>query len=581
MAEGTRNLTAELNSVRYDSYPAIFAKFRELSEQYGNLPQSALVNAFQSVGGIGLGNMYTPNPFVQNNRVKGIVTRPADYGKEQVAGFLQRPDSSAKPLRAVDKALEYIAYTLYHTRTVYQNLLTYHSYVAPHLTDREDAKRDDFWREWKLLEKLRCAVNPKDKAHEFAGLALQQGKIFVHPRISVDKAHNQVNYAFLQQLPTDWCKIVGFNNISKYTVAFDLMYFCQIGTTTAQFGDLFEPYLADFYDALSPSPTIQGKKIVYAKKTSINMARVKRAADENVDAYFQNGRWYYWVTLPVDAVFPMEIDDTERNVLPPFAGLFIDLIQLGQMEDIQLSLLQNPLVSCVLGEIPYWDDRNSQTDDQYKLSNAGLLLFQTMFYQMLTENNMSGIGFFAAPLENMKLESLNEVPNATEMVSQSYTDVMAKAGLTALIPTSDEARAGAVNVSYMIESQFAKRIYVCMERLMNCEIEKLNLKYAWEFKMFGSLPEDAEAEKSLKEQMTLGILPATLEYNALHDRSVLDDMCISDAILESDLMNRRLPLVTSFSAKNPESGLPPQAGRPKSDGVTSDGQEQDADGATA
>lgn len=571
------SINEELNTVRYDSYPKIFAKVRELSEQYGGLPQEALINAFQSVGGLGFGRMYTPNPYVQNRRVKGISTRPANYTKADVAKFVQNPDNSEKPLRAIEKALEYSAYTLFHTRTVYQNLLTYHSYVAPHLTDKKDSERDDFWREWKLLEKLRCAVNPKDKAHEFAGLALQQGKVFIYPRVSIDKPHNRVNYAFFQQLPTDWLKIVGFNNISKYTVAFNLMYFAEYGTDWRQFGSLFEPYMQDFYNAVTPAPMIQGKKIVYAKKTGINMAAVQRAADDRVEAYFQNGRWYYWVTLPVDAVFPMEIDDTERNVIPPFIGLFISLIQLGEMEDIQLELLQNPLVSLLHGEIPYWEDRNSGTDDQYKLSNAGMLLFESLWYQMLANNNTSGIGLYMAPLANMKLESLNEVPNATTMISNAYQDLSVESGLAALIPASAEARAGAVQVSFLIESQFAKTIYKCFERMMNVVIEKLNVKYEWRFKMFGSLAEDEKLEKELKEQMTLGILPATIEYNALHDRSILDDIAWSDAIVASDIMERRLPLISSFNAKQGDGMLPPKGGRPKSEGVTSDGQEQDRD----
>lgn len=575
--EERKPITEELNTVRYDSYPKIFAKFRELSQQYGGLPESALINAFQSVSGFGFGNMYTNNPYVQNKRVKGISTRPADYQKKQVAEFIQHPDNNEKPLRAIAKALEYSAYTLFHTRTVYQNLLTYHSYIAPHLTDKEDAKRDDFWREWKLLEKLRCAVNPKDKAHEFAGLALQQGKVFIYPRISVDRPHNRVNHTYLQQLPTDWCKIVGFNNISKYTIAFDLMYFAQYGTDWRQFGNLFEPYISDFYDALTPAPVLRGKKVVYAKRTGINMATVQRAAAEGVDAYFQNGRWYYWVTLPVDQIFTFEIDDTERNVIPPFIGLFLSLIQLKEMEDIQLELLQNPLVSLLHGEIPYWEDRNSQTDDQYKLSNAGMLLFESLWYQMLDRNNTSGIGLYMAPLTNMKLESLNEVPNATTMISNAYQDLSVESGLAALVPATADARAGAVQVSFLIESQFGKCIYRCFERMMNCIIDKLNLRYEWRFRMFGSLAEDEKTEKELKEQMTLGILPATIEYNALHDRSILDDMAWSDAIVESDLLSRRLPLLTSYTAKQSESGLPPQGGRPRSEGVTSDGQEQDQD----
>lgn len=581
MAEERLNLTEELNTVRYDSYPKIFEKIRELSQQYGDMPTSSLIGAFQRVGGLGFGNMYTPDPYVQNRRIKAITTRPANYSKEEVAKFAQNPDTNELPLREVAKALEYSAYTLFHTRTVYQNLLTYHSYVAPHLTDKEDAKKDDFWREWKLVEKLRSTVNPKDKAHEFAGLALQQGKVFVYPRVSVDKAHNSVNYAFLQQLPTDWCKIVGYNNVSKYTIAFDLMYFTHYGTDWRQFGELFEPYMYDFLNAVTPAPTISGRKIVYAKKSGINMVNVQKAAADNVNAYYQNGRWFYWVTLPVDAVFTMEVDDTERNVIPPFVGLFVDIIQLSQMEDIQLQLLQNPLVSLLHGEIPYWDDRNAGNDDQYKLSNAGMLLFESLWYQMLQSANTSGIGLYMAPLENMKLESLNEVPNATEMVSQSYTDVMSKAGLTALIPTSDEARAGAVQVSYMIESQFAKPIYRCFERMMNVIIEKLNLKYDWRFAMFGSLPEDAEMEKSLKEQMTLGILPAAIKFDALHDISILDDISLSDALAESGIMDKRLPLVTSYNAKQSESGLPPQGGRPKSeDAASSDGHEQDVDAPT-
>lgn len=571
----TEQLTQELREVSGATYPDIFKKFRSLATQYGDLPLSSMISAYNTASGaMGFGSMFTPDPFVQNRRVKGIATRPADYSKDEVASFVQNPDSSEKPLRAVEKGLEYTAYPMFHTRVVYQNLLTYHNFVAPHLSNKEDAKRDDFWREWKLTEKLRCAINPKDKAHEFAGRALQEGKIFVLPRISVDKAHNGINHAFLQRLPSDWVKIVGYNNVSKYTVAFDLMYFARYGTDWRQFGDLFEPYINDWLGALNPVPMIRNKKIVYAAKTGLNLAA---AEGEGVDAYFQNGRWYYWVTLPIDRIFPMEIDDTDDNVIPPFTGLFLDFIQLSQMEQIQLEILQNPLVSVVLGQMETWDERNNNTADEYKVSDAGRRFFQALWYQMLTENNTSGIGLYVAPFKDMRLETLDEAPNAINIVSQGYTDTMAKAGLTALIPVSDEARAGAVNVSLAIESRFPETIYTCFERMMNVILSKLNLSYEWKFHMFGNLAEDAERIKTLREEMTLGILPAAIEYNAMRDRSILDDISWSDAVIESKLLDRRIPLVNSYTMKQESSGLPPQGGRPKSEGVTSDGQEQDFD----
>lgn len=574
----TNDMTSELRKVSGATYGEIFGKFRELASRFGDMPIDSIISAYNSANyGMGFGRMYTNDPYVQNRRVKGIATRPADYSKNQVADFLLHPESNEQPLRAVERSLEYTAYALMHTRMMYQNVLTYHNYVAPHLTDKEDAKRDDFWREWKLLERLRKEINPKEKAHEYAGRALQEGKVFVVPRISVDKVHNKVNYAFMQRLPSDFVKIVGFNNVSKYTVAFNLMYFAQYGTDWRQYGDLFEPYIRNWSESLFPAPAQVGKKIVYAARTGLNMDAVRKCEQDNVEAYYQNGRWFYWVTLPVDRVFPFEIDDTNENVVSPFVGLFLDLIQLSQMEQIQLELLQNPLVSILHGEMETWNEKNDNISDQYKISDAARKMFTHLWYQMLTDNSTSGIGLYAAPFKNMKMESLNEAPNAINIVSQGYQDVMAKAGLSAIVPTTADARAGAVLVSLSIESRFPMCIYDCFERMMKCIIAKLNLKYEWVFRMFGDISGDAEREKKLKEQMTLGILPAVIEYNAMQGRSVLDDISISDAIVESGLLDRRIPLVSTYSAKQEYSGLPPQPGRPKSEGVTSDGQEGDLD----
>ena len=93
---------------------------------------------------------------------------------------------------------------------------------------------------------------------------------------------------------------------------------------------------------------------------------------------------------------------------------------------------------------------------------------------------------------------------------------------------------------------------------MNQIIQGLNLNYEWGFRMFGSLATDAELEESTRKGMTLGILPDMLVYNAIHDRSILDDIAISRAVSESGIMDLRLPLVSTYSAKQSEGNLPPQ-----------------------
>ena len=562
------NLTQELNRVRYADFHTISAKMQELSEQYSDLPTSSILTAFSSVG---LGN-----PYIQNRRVKNISTKAAGYTRDQIEEMLDSPDYNELPLRQVEKHIETSSYPLFHMRHIYQNLLTYHSYIAPYLSNDHDSETDQFWREWKLLEKLRTEMDVRSVAHMITGQALQEGKVFYYPRISIDKSHNKCNYAFMQQLPSDWVKIVGFNNKSKYTLAFNLLYFAQVGTDIRQFGDLFSDYIDDFNDAVYPAPRWQDGKIVYASKSSIDLTRVH---DCRVNAYKQNGTWFYWVTLPVDKVFTFEIDDTNRSVYSPFVGLFLDLLQLVTYEKVQLEIVQNPLISILTGEIPYFEDKGINNADQYKLSNAGRSLFEALFYQTLSANNTGGIGFFAAPLQNMKLQSLGEAPSAMEISNNGYSYTVNKAGISGILPTDSDTRSGLAAISLMIESQFAKPIYDGFERMFRCLIEKLNLKYSWKFVMFGDLSADKDEMERARQGMTLGILPDTIRYQALNNQSIFDDISISDAIINSNLMEKRIPLKSTYTDSGNAADPDNEGGRPRSEGInpTSEGQENDED----
>ncbi len=584
------NLTTELQNMQYSSYSDIFGRFKKLSEQYGGMPMNSLMSAFSRTTGA---QYYRNDPYIQNRRVQAISSLPNEFSKNKVAEMLTSPLANERGLRQVEHALEYTAYPLFHTRKMYQDLLTYHSYIVPEFTDKDAAKNDDFWREWKLLEKLRRKLDPKTTAHKLAGQAVQEGKVFYYPRISVDKPHNKVDYAFMQQLPSDWAKIVGFNSVSKYTVAFNLFYFLRPGCFPEQFGDLFEPYLDTFSMVTDRAPKGVGKKYVYAEKGTVDMGRFRQIVQDNPqglagepEVYYQNGKWFYWVTLPVEKIFTFEIDDANTTAVSPLTGLFLSLLQIAQYEQIQLELVQNPLISLFTGEIPY-KQKNDQTaiEDDYRLSDAGRRLFEYLWYQMLSDSNTSGIGWFTAPVENIKMHQLAEAPSATKISSAGYGYTMAKAGLSALIPTSDEPRAGVANISLQIESKFAEQIYRCYERMMQSIMDGLNLKYSWRFECFGNIAEDADTLKAAKEGMTLGILPQTVIYLALHDMSVVDDLTLSHAISESGVLDLRIPLVSTYSAKQGDSRLPPQAahdanpgGRPDAEGKkTSEGAEEGID----
>lgn len=543
----------------YESYGDYFNAIRNIVSEYGDLSTDSVMSAWARA-------TTATNPFMQNSRVKRISTFPHDYGKEEIVKMLKAPSSYERQLRSVARGLEWTAYPYRKIRTTYQAVNTYRYYHYPAYLDSEEAKGKEVVREGRLLDKLNHALKPNQWARQIVGQVIQEGKVAYVPRYEIDKAHNQVGYAFMQQLPTDWFKIVGFNSESKYTIMFDMMYFLSVvGADFRQYGDLFMPFVDDFASVLelvgtSEPPKGTGKKFVYASKNSIkgadgrqwkvNMkkfASIKDNAKGNPQLYNQNGRWAYWVTLPVDKAWVFEVDDTEREVISPLTGLFISFDQIAAVEDVALAVMQNPLVSIGFGEIPYYSDRETNTADPIKLSPAGRATYLAYWAQMLNMANAGGIAFYPAPFSNMHLETLPEATGSSDMTTKEYGYAVLKSGMSGLIPINADPRAGAVNISAKIEEAYCACVYQQMENMMESIYRQIGTKFEWRFKMFGGfVSEDLELDNARKG-MQIGMLSETFKYLAIRGISLWEDMGISHLINESGILNLRIPPQTSFT----------------------------------
>ena len=93
--------------------------------------------------------------------------------------------------------------------------------------------------------------------------------------------------------------------------------------------------------------------------------------------------------------------------------------------------------------------------------------------------------------------------------------------------------------------------------------------------MFGTIATDADDIEEARQGMTLGLLPSTMRYLALKDMSIFDDISISNAIIDSGLMDKRIPLKSTYTES--ASDIDNKGGRPESTEVTSDGNENDGD----
>lgn len=565
------------------------AYYNQLTETYGFLPAQGVYGAFSRTA---FGSAMTDNPYIQNRRIKGISSAAYPFKKDAVAKFLNAPSDNEESLRQAMEWARYAAYPLFNIIKTYQDVPTYRWYNYPLFSDESEAKKPEFLREWRLLEKLCYKLRPSQMAHQIVGQCGISGKVHYYLRYKVDKSHNSCDYAFLQQLPSDWTKIVGFNDVSKYTLSFNMMYFMTPGTDVRQFGPLF---VSMFDEMMNFIPRQYGKVVYNAFDIQkFNEESKRRSIKGNPEPYEQNGQWFYWVSLPPTECWTFEIDDTTRNVFSPFVGLLINAIQQADYEQVQLAILQNPLVACVLAEMETLDTAVANQADPIKISPATRQAYSVLWDQLMSDNNTSGIGMFAAPYKNMHLESLSEAPNAANISGKGYSYLIQKSGI-GIISATDEPRVGMVQVAAQLAAQFARVIYGQFENMMNYLYESIGLKYEWAFKMFGDIFSEADELKSAKDGMTLGILLDTLRYDAIRGHSILDDISISNAIMGSKLMDKRLPLISTYSAKAGEGNLPPvkgevknpdgtdptkenpQGGRPDEGDAKSEGAEDQAD----
>lgn len=550
-----------------DSYATLAKGMMRLNDMYGGMPFEDVYSAFVGAGGA---NMLAAWPNLQNRRVRSINTKPAKYSKDAIEEMVGNPEGNEKALRSISASLSHSTKTYDLIIQTYPNIMTYDWYISIGYSRNAPGKERQM-REYALAYQIAETMDVKAKAREINGLCQKYGKVFYTPRISLDKAHGRVNYAFLQQLPEDWCKIVGFNNgPGRYTVAFNLMYFLWPGNDWRQFGDLFAPYMPHFYDVVETK-----SKTVYAAK--INTEKFKKLEISDTPGHpkweLVGGQWMYWVTLPADRVITFEADDRTPLVAPPNTGLMVSMTQIPNYEAAQMEIILNPLTSVLTGTLETTDPKTASNSEPILVSPSTRKLFETLWYDMLAKNNTCGIGLYLAPAKDLKLQTLSDTVSNTDISSSAYADQVEKAGLPALIPTTDDPKVGVAQLSAGMHARYSMPIYWGFERMMNWIFENLGFKSRLRFHMFGNIFDREKDLENARKGMTLGILPDTLRYDAMMGISPLEDIATSAFISDSGLLGMRKPLVSSYSAKQETGTLPPQAkkdinpgGRPPEEG---------------
>ena len=517
-ASTAKSNTQEVTS--QGSWGAVIARWNSLTGQLAGMPFDTAYGIFSRAWA----NMAP----IQNSRVKAISPLPCDYTKYDLGEFLRHPQDSEYPLQQVAEGLRWSTYSFQKLVKSYADMLEFHSIALPHAT-AEEIESDAFVRESRLVDKLIKRASLKDEGRKIAMQAGTQGKVFYVPRYSVDKSHNAVNYFFMQELPKQWCMIIGKNNVSGWTVSFNLMYFMQIGTDFRQFGDLFEPYMTDFATWQKDKKAFRGK-FVY-------MSRNNAREESEVKAWMQDGRWFYYVSLPIERVWTFEIDPSTAIVASPFSGLMQTFAQQADYEAAQLPIILNSLIKVFTGEMPYYEANSAKDDDGYRLSLGGRALFEAYWNQMMAQNNTAGTAFYMAPVKNIHAWDYPESANANGISQSFLTYGMAKSGLQSLVPVTDRPTQGMAEISAHLESQYDQEIYRTFERMLSFILnEELSLRWEWQVTLWGDVYSDDAARAHALKLIDKGDLWGWIVLCSIDGISIFDRVCANRIVKSSGFM---------------------------------------------
>ena len=557
---------------------------QSISDKYGfDVTIDNFIRAFGSAS-----KNFFINPYIQNRRVKQILTTPKKYTEEVINEMAMNPGENEQGLRSVEKHLEGTT-PLGEIRKTYQDMPLYYHYAYPTGNDNKEYKQEDFEIDEKLIDNIFRKANFSSIGKEICGQALQEGKVFrwlrdnistvyvdkKNPDGSISKVKNHiVNMFNLTPLPSDWIKIVGYNDMSKYTVALNMFYFMQPGVDINDYMELIKPYYDDFKCCV-----FEGKN----KKYNIDMEEFNKVArnirdkcnsTENIEkfkdikkriseggyipeVYKKNGIQYYWVILPIDRVYPFEIDPSTTSVSPLFSNMFTSMMRISKGEQIQMEILQNPLVAFVTGSVPFEDNKGKATKPTPKLSPSMIEYWLRRFLYSLSENNVNGIGAMFMPLEDIKFHQMSESPSAGEMATQMYQYTMLKANVGGLLPITEKPLAEQVKASQKIKSKYSQEIYNCFIRMMNNYfLYSDKLKYNWKFDMFGDVFTIDDERSQIKEDISNGINSSLYKKFAIEGKTLLNARQMLKSINKSGILDMLKPINTVYTKKDNESGRP-------------------------
>ena len=510
-------------------------KYSEIYKKYGDKKGLDLINTFIN------------SPYIQNERINSLSTRPYFRDREEIEKALKSPSNYDRELRSTSWSLLSNTYPYYKMIKLYSDILTYNYYTFPrNIKSKEEFSSDKFKKEEKLVNSFIDAIKPQYTFRRIAMESCIEGKRAYILRSNFNKNQSTVDYAILQALPSDWWKITSKTQDSYYGISFNFAYFWQPGTDISQFPPIFQ----QFYDEIKGCFQIDRSK---GRLRPIKGSKMP----SNLILEYSKDQYYMWMDMPSNLVWCFSVDESNGWQVPPFIGLFLSLQDLNSYQYLQSQLASIPLYGVITGEVPFNEKNKSGSH-----INDFAISPEVYIGEEYRANAVfpPGISALYTPIKNMKLHQFQEQVNSSKIYTDAMQQTIATAGLTGLQSTTDKPTIAMIKASEKIETRFIDFMYRQFEHFMEVVFEDiLVLDYDWKFEMFGSVFTIDDEKNDLANKISTGHSYLLPRFLACYNLNLRNANIICDYIDDSGIYDKLKTPPSAYQSSGEQSNGPGRA----------------------
>lgn len=451
--------------------------------------------------GGGLFNLNYYNPFLQNERLKLISASPIPYSPEEIMEALKQPQYHEEMLQQSSASLSASQYLYYKILREAADIPLFKYFIVPPVLEKAEYKKKSFIDEEEFVDEW---LRTFDVANTLKRVALEvkrEGKPTYLLRQSLDEKDGKKNpcYVTWQKLPPRYVKLTAIGE-HGYIASFNLMLFLQPAFSPKQ----YPPFIQKIWNEM-----VNGEVIVRDRKTKelkpdLNKLRNFQYLGESGELVkgvveVANERYMYWVQLPQDMCFTFASDTSNAWSVPDTIGLFSALQELTDYSTLAGLVASTPLTAVLTGQAEFVKDAQVG-QDQTCMSPHTMQAFSNSFDSMVSGN----IASFLAPFKDLKLQSLPNVPNSSDIKTKAVQNFVSSAGEGGLISATDKPSVSMVKGAQLQAASQYDFVTKQFQTILNENLKKNGLKYKWRIVLWGDIFTFDNHVKLMKEMVAGG-----------------------------------------------------------------------------